>query len=141
MKAVFPSRLLKFALWADAVATGLLAGPQLARPDWLSHITQLPRALIVETGAFMVAYAALLLVLAQCARLWSLPVALIAIGNVGWAAGAVALAAFDLVSPNSFGLALLAVHALGVLPLAALQWKGLADSDPAAGGASTGLRS
>lgn len=140
MRTVFPSRLLKFALWADAAATGALAVLQLALPDWLSNFTQLARVLIVETGVFMAAYAALLLVLANCARLWSLPVALIAIGNVGWAAGAVALATSDLVSPNAFGMGLLALHALGVIPLAALQWKGLAASTVASGAASAGLR-
>lgn len=141
MKTVFPSRLLKFGLWADALASGTLAGLQLALPDWLNHFTQLPRTLIVETGVFMAAYAALALVMANCTRLASLPVALVALGNVGWAACAVALAVFDLVSPNSFGLLFLAAHALGVLPLAALQWKGLAASASASGPASAGLRS
>ena len=141
MKTVFPSRLLKFGLWADAVASGTLAVLQLALPDWLSHFTQLTRALIVETGIFMAAYAALTMVLANCTRLASLPVALVALGNVGWAACAVVLAAFDLLSPNGFGLAFLAAHALGVLPLAALQWKGLAASAPASGAASTRLHS
>lgn len=131
MKTVCPSRLLKLALIADAVVSGAVAVLQLAAPGWLSELLHLPRVLLVETGGFLVAYTILLVVLARSARVWFSLIAIVVIGNVGWAASCVALLASGVLSPSALGKAFVVVQAVAVLLFAALQAKGLSSSSTA----------
>lgn len=134
MKTVHPSRLLAVALLADAGVSGAVAALQLAVPGWLSDHLLLPRSLLVESGAFLVAYVALLLGLARRRTVWSALIAMVVAGNVGWALGCAALVASGTVAPNALGIAFLAAHVVAVLVFAVLEWKGLAASAPVAGG-------
>ena len=68
MRLVIPSRVLKFALTADALASGAVAVLQLAAASQLHPLLQLSQALLVETGVFLVAYTLLLIVLARSER-------------------------------------------------------------------------
>ena len=61
MSTVKPSPLLRFALYLDAGVSGLIAVVQLLLTDLLARLTQLPSALLLETGVFMVLYAGTLL--------------------------------------------------------------------------------
>ena len=65
MTSIHPSRLLVLALRADALLSGSVAALQLLLTGWLAHRLQLPHALLVESGVFLVAYANLLLWLAS----------------------------------------------------------------------------
>lgn len=131
MKLVSPSRLLTFALTADAVASGAVAALQLAAASSLHPVLRLPHALLVESGVFLVAYTLLLIVLARSPRVPAALVGLIVAGNVGWAIGCLALPALGVLNPSALGIGFLAVQALTVLLFAALEWQGLKTSSPA----------
>jgi hypothetical protein len=55
MKSIYPGPLLKFALITDAVVTGAVAALQLLLPQFLADQLALPRALLLGTGALLVA--------------------------------------------------------------------------------------
>jgi len=131
MKTVFASRLLKLALWADAAVSGAVAVLQLAAADAMSDWLHLPRVLFVETGAFLVAYTLLLVVLARSRAVPSALIGLVVLGNVGWAVGCVALLVSGALSPAPIGVGYLLAQALIVLLFAVLQVRGLAHSAPA----------
>ena len=138
MQLILPSRLLRLALVIDAVATGALATLQLALPDALSRLLVLPRSLLLETGAFLVAYVLLLVVMARSQRLWSWLVKTVVVGNSLWAVGCVALLATGAVVPGALGVAYVAMQALAVLVFAGAQYLGLRQSAPAGAGAGRG---
>ncbi len=129
-KTIVPSPLLSVALTLDAAVSGAMAALQLTAADWLSQTLLLPRALLVETGLFLVAYTVLLVVLSRSARVWSALIGVIVIGNIGWAVGCVALLASGLATTNSLGIGFAAMQAVAVLAFAALEFKGLATSLP-----------
>ncbi len=131
MRTIHPSPLLRTALLADAVVSGAVAIIQLAATDWLSGFLQLPRTLLFETGVFLVVYTALLLVLARSARVPSALIAVIVLGNVGWALGCAGLLVVGGVSPSAMGVAFVIVQAVAVLAFAALEYIGLASSERA----------
>ena len=133
MKTVSPSRLLKLALTADAVVSGLVGMLQLAALDWLSQLLSLPRSLLLETGVFLIGYAVLLVVLARSARVWQALIGMVVVGNVGWAIGCVVLVASGVLSPGAMGLAFVAVQAITVLVFAAQEFNGLIASARAPG--------
>jgi len=133
MKTVSPSRLLKLALTADAVVSGLVGMLQLAALDWLSQLLSLPRSLLLETGVFLIGYAVLLVVLARSAKVWQALIGMVVVGNVGWAIGCVVLVASGVLSPGAMGLAFVAVQAITVLVFAALEFNGLTASARAPG--------
>jgi hypothetical protein len=137
MRTVVPSKLLRAALIADAIASGALALLQIAAAAPLAEWLQLPHDLVAESGAFLVAYTALLIVLAASGRVWPALIVLIVAGNVGWAIGCAALPAGGFVAPNALGVAYLAVQAVAVLVFAALQYFGLKSSSAAPGETST----
>lgn len=123
MHPITHSPLLRTALWLDAAGSGTLAVLQVAAPALLSERTALAPGLITGTGLFMLAYVALLVVMATRARLPEPLVWLVIVGNVGWALGC-ALLAFGGAYP-ALGLGYLAFQAVAVLLFAALQAAGL----------------
>lgn len=129
MKTVHPSRLLKTALLADAAVSAGAAALQLLAADTLAALTQLPRALLVETGVFLALYVAMLVAMARAARLPAALVRVVVFGNLGWALGCLALAATPL--PGALGLAFLIGQAAAVTVFAVLEYRGLASSAPA----------
>ena len=130
MKTVVPSRLLKLALAADALVSGATAALQIAVPAWLGQWLLLPRALLLETGIFLVAYTMLLIVLARGTRVWWGLIGLVVAGNLAWAIGCVALLGSGALSPNLLGAAFVAMHVIVVLTFATLEFKGLQASTP-----------
>jgi hypothetical protein len=131
MNPIRPSRFLKLALRADALASGAVAALQLLLAGVLAETLQLPRALLVESGAFLVAYAILLLWLTGRAQLHAAWIGLIIGGNVAWALACMALWLSGLVSPSLAGAGFLLLQALTVLALALLELQGLQRSRPA----------
>jgi hypothetical protein len=138
MHLILPSRLLRLALVVDAAATGALAVLQLALPDALSRLLMLPRGLLLETGAFLVGYVLLLVVMARSQRLWSWLVRTVVVGNVLWAVGCAALLASGAVDPDALGITYVAMQALAVLVFAGAQYVGMRRSAPAASRAGSG---
>ncbi len=137
MRVVVPSLLLRRALVADAVASGAVALAQLAGGDALAGALALPRGLLLETGAFLAAYTALLVVMARRPRLPAALVQLVVVGNVGWALAAVAILAEGLVAPGVMGAAWLLAQAAATAGLAAWERAGLRASVGANGVAAT----
>lgn len=125
MKTIQTARLLKLALIVDAGASLGLAVLQLFMPDLLADYLSLPHLLVTGTGAFLVAYAAMLVMVARAERVWAFLVQFIIIGNVGWALGCLALAATSLVAPSGLGMAFLSLQAMAVLLFAWLEYAGL----------------
>lgn len=125
MHTIHPSPLLKFALLADAAVSGAVATLQVSLPQQLAALLQLPHALLLDTGIFLVGYVALLIVLACSRHVWSWLIGFIAIGNVGWAVGCLGLLASDAISPNTLGISFIALQAITVSVFAVLQFKGL----------------
>lgn len=131
MKTIQPARMLKLALLADAAACAPLALLQIAMPQLLADQLGLPQALLTGTGIFLAIYTGMLLVLANSNAIWKSLADLIVIGNVGWAAGCIALAVAGIVQPNGLGSAYLLIQALAVLVLAGWEFKGIKVSGPA----------
>lgn len=132
MKLVQSSRMLKTALAVDALSGAGTATLQLLMPRLLADQLGLPMALLLETGLFLVAFAALLAFLARRERVAAPLVWAIVIGNVGWSAGCVLLWATGLVIPTTLGVAFLTLQAAVVLALAAWEAAGLRASRPVA---------
>lgn len=129
---VTPSPLLRRALLADAVVSGAVAALQLLATDALASLLGLPAALLTATGLFLVAYTGLLAWLASRRRMPAWLVATIVVGNVGWAAGGVALLAAGSSAPTALGAAFVVLQVVAVLAFAALEYLGLRRSAPAA---------
>lgn len=128
MKTIEPSAFLRGVLLADAVVSGAVALFQLALAQTLATWLHLPVTWLVATGAFLVGYVVLLVVLARSARLSAAWVWLVVLGNIAWAVGCVLLPVSGAVNPSGLGLAFLVVHAVAVLAFAALEARGLAGS-------------
>lgn len=123
--SIFASpRFLRNVMLADAascLATGAL---QLAFTATLAELLHLPAPLLLETGLFLVAYAALAAFVGTrdpVPRGW---VRLFAIGNFAWALGCVLLLAAGL-APTAFGVAWVLAQLACVAVLAELQWMGV----------------
>jgi hypothetical protein len=132
VKLVQSSRMLKTALAVDALSGAGTATLQLLMPRLLADQLGLPMALLLESGLFLVAFAALLAFLARRERVAAPLISAIVLGNVGWSAGCVLLWATGLVNPTPLGVAFLTLQAAVVLALAAWEAAGLRASRPVA---------
>ena len=128
-----PSLLLRRALLADAIFSGvsavLLSFGAGALAPWLN----LPEALLRETGLFLVAYAALVGWLGTRPAMPKALVAIVIAGNAAWTLASIALLFSGWVSPNLLGEIFVAAQAIAVGAFAELQYIGLRKS----GGAVT----
>ena len=131
MKSIHPSPLLKNALRADALVSGATGVLQLAAAERLSALLDLPANLLWGSAEFMLAYAAVTLLMASRNRLPSALVLLIIAGNVLWGVACVALPLEGLLAPNALGIGFLLMHAAAVVLLAVLEWLGLQRSGTA----------
>lgn len=129
MTSIHPTRFLRYALIADALACSALVVLQLSLPELLADQLQLPAVLLTGSGVFLASYVCLLMVLASSKSVWKALVGLVVIGNVGWAAGCLAL--IGLAAPSGLGTAYLVAQAVFVLVIARLEFVGLKGS-PAA---------
>ena len=131
MKFILPSRLLSTALGADALVSGAVALLQLLAARLLADWLALPHALLLGSGAFLVAYVALLIAMARARRLPVALVVFVVVGNVLWAAACLALLLDGQIAGNVLGAVFLVLHMVTVLTFAVLQWRGLRRSMPA----------
>jgi hypothetical protein len=125
MSIVASPRFLRNVLFIDAascLATGAL---QLLFTAWLAELLNLPTALLVGTGWFLMAYAATVAFIATRDPLPRTLVWLFVAGNLGWAAGCAALLASGWIEPTALGKAWIVAQAATVTVLAELQWAGL----------------
>ncbi|SHH19115.1 hypothetical protein [Massilia sp. CF038] len=128
MKTIQPSPLLKWSLLADAIACAPLALLQVTVPDWLARQTAIPASLLTGSGAFLLLYTALLLILASRPVVWKSLIDLIIVGNLGWAIACMGLLVAGPFAATTLGGAYLVLQTLAVVALAVLEWRGLAAS-------------
>lgn len=131
MRAISPSPLLRTAFLADAAVSGTAALLQVAAPSALRDALHLPSVLLFESGIFLVAYTALLVVLARTTRLPVAAVGLVIAGNVAWAVACLALLLVPSLAPGALGIAYLLMQAVAVLIFAAWEYAGWHRSEPA----------
>jgi hypothetical protein len=120
-----PSVLLRRAILADAIFSGLSALLLISGAGLLAPRLNLPEALLRETGLFLIAYAALV---GWLGTRQSMPKALVMIviaGNAAWTLASIALLFSGAVMPNLSGEAFVAIQAIAVGALADLQFVGL----------------
>lgn len=123
---------LRYALLADAVASGATGLLMIAGADLLTGLFGLPVALMREAGLLLVPYVALV-AFAGTRETISRPTvkAIIAL-NVLWVAGSVGLLVSGFVAPSVLGYAFVIVQAIAVGVFAELQIIGLRRSEATA---------
>jgi hypothetical protein len=117
--------LLRFALTLDGVATGANGVIYLAGAPLLDGWLGLPTEMLMAVGAFLIAYAALVLRLATRPAMPRVAVVAVIAANVLWAVDSLIALALDWFTPTTVGQVLIAVQAVLVAGLAALQYVGL----------------
>jgi len=126
MASIFSSpAFLPRVMALDAASCALTGIVQVGFTEALAGLTGLPSALLLGTGVFLLAYAA-----AAGFMAWRRPVlrtliGLVAVGNVGWALGCVALLASGIFAVTGLGMAWVLAQAVTVVVLAEAQWMGL----------------
>jgi hypothetical protein len=123
-------RFLSRVMALDAASCLLTGAIQCAATAPLSALTGLPSALLGYSGLFLLVYAAAAAWIATRAVPPRVLIALVAIGNLGWALGCLALLAGGRLQPPALGAAWLGLQAVVVLALAAAQWAGLRATSP-----------
>ncbi|MBC7897360.1 MAG: hypothetical protein H7066_18225 [Cytophagaceae bacterium] len=125
MRTIIPSSLLRTALLADAAASGLVGLLQVIAAAWLSRLTNFPQGLVLATGLFLLAYAALLVFTARSATVaWAL-IATIIVGNLAWAVACMTLLAIDALTPTGVGVLFIMLQVVTVFSFAGLEVAGL----------------
>jgi hypothetical protein len=126
-----PSLLLRRALQADAIFSGVSALALSFGAAALAPLLELPQALLRETGLFLMAYTALVGWLGTRPSLPRALVAIVVAGNAAWTIASVALLFSGWVTPNLPGDVLVAAQAIAVGVFAELQYVGLRKSEVA----------
>ncbi|MBR1204164.1 MULTISPECIES: hypothetical protein [unclassified Bradyrhizobium] len=122
---IHSSQLLRRALLADAVFSGVSAIAMVLDAGALASLLGLPEALLCETGLFLIAYTALVGWLAARTSLPKGPVILVVAGNAAWTLASIALLLSGAVSPNLFGTIVILAQAIATGVFAELQYMGL----------------
>ena len=128
---IHPSLLLRRAILADALFSGVSALLLTLGAGALAPWFNLPETLLRETGLFLIAYA---LLLGWLGTRQSMPKALVMIviaGNAAWTLASIALLFSDAVTPNLLGELFVAAQAIAVGAFAELQYIGLRRSGSA----------
>ncbi|MGM4928931.1 hypothetical protein [Tardiphaga sp. 619_E2_N8_5] len=120
-----PSLLLRRAIQIDAIVSGAMALLLTFATGLLAPLLHLPEALLLESGLFLIAYAALVGWLGTRATMPKLLVLVIIIGNALWTLGSIGLLFSGAVTPNLLGQIFVAAQAIAVGVFAELQYIGL----------------
>ncbi len=127
MPQVQPSRLLRTALWIDAIGSAPVGLSQVAFTAATAAATGLSATLLAAAGVFTLAYVGGLTWLARQPTMPLTALRMIVVGNAGWAIGCAMLAATQPgLTPLGVGYLLLQTVAVGAF--SALQAAGLARS-------------
>jgi hypothetical protein len=116
---------LRFALLADAVASGATGLMMIAGADLLTGLLGLPVALMREAGLLLVPYVALVAFVGTRQNIPHGAVKAIIALNVAWVAGSVGLLMSGYVAPTVLGYAFVIFQAVVVGVFAELQFIGL----------------
>jgi hypothetical protein len=122
---IHSSTLLRRALLADTIFSGVGALAMTLDAGVLSVLLQLPEALLRETGLFLIAYTALVGWLAMRPAVPKALIMLVVAGNAVWTLASFALLLSGAVSPNVSGEIAVVAQALATGIFAELQYMGL----------------
>ena len=128
---IHPSVLLRRALLADALFSGVSALLLTFGAGLLAPRFALPEALLRDTGLFLIAYTALVGWLATRTCAAKGLVLIVVAGNAAWTLGSIALLLSGVVSPNLPGAAMVVAQAIATGVFAELQYVGLRRSEAA----------
>ncbi len=123
-----PSTFLRRAIQADAIFSGASAVLLTLGAGTLAPVLNLPEALLLETGLFLIAYAALVGWLGTRPAMPKALVLIVILGNAAWTLASIALLFSGAVTPNLLGELFVAAQAIVVGALAELQYIGLRKS-------------
>ncbi|HEX9588093.1 MAG TPA: hypothetical protein VGA15_10160 [Bradyrhizobium sp.] len=122
---IHPSQFLCRAILGDAIFSGASAVLLTFGAGELAPLFDLPEALLLETGLFLIAYA---VGVGWLGTRQAMPKALVVIviaGNAAWTLASIALLFSGAVTPNLLGEIFIAAQAVAVGALAELQYIGL----------------
>jgi hypothetical protein len=120
-----PSQLLRRALLADAIFSGVSAVGLTLGAGAFAALLNLPEALLRESGLFLIAYTALVGWLGTRASVPKALVVLVVIGNAAWTLASIALLFSGVVSPNLLGELVVVAQAIATGVFAELQFIGM----------------
>lgn len=126
-----PAPLLRFALVADAAASGAMALMFAFGASPLAPWLGLPEALLRNAGLFLLPYAALVGFIASRAVINKALVWAVIVVNAVWVIDSIALLVSGWISPNWLGMLFVAAQAVAVGVFAELQVVGLRRSESA----------
>src|SRR5271169_1364117 len=122
---IHPSRFLRRALLADAIFSGGGAVLMTLGAGELAPLSNLPDALLRETGLFLIAYTVLVGWLSTRQSMPKVLVTIVIAGNAVWTLASIALLLSGAVTPNLPGEAAITMQAIADGALAELQFIGL----------------
>ena len=120
-----PSQLLRRALLADAIFSGVSAVGLTLGAGAFAALLNLPEALLRESGWFLIAYTALVGWLGTRASVPKALVVLVVVGNAAWTLASIALLLSGTVSPNLLGELVVVAQAIATGVFAELQYIGM----------------
>ena len=123
-----PSSFLSRALLADAVFSGVAALGFTFGAGAFASLFNLPQALLLEAGLFLIAYAAFVGRLGSRQNVMKALVWIVIVGNAAWTLGSIALLLSGSVSPNMLGTVMVVAQAIATGVFAELQYVGLRKS-------------
>ncbi|MFT4101154.1 MAG: hypothetical protein QM674_08995 [Burkholderiaceae bacterium] len=118
------SRFLRIVLSIDAITCAAVGVLQVALSGLLTQWLGLGTTLLLETGWFLIGYAAFLLILSRSRAIRTGLLIAVIEANVVWGLGCLLLAFASDLPITALGKAYLCVQALSVFALAAMQWRG-----------------
>ena len=120
-----PSQLLRRALLADAIFSGVSAVGLTLGAGAFAALLNLPEALLRESGLFLIAYTALVGWLGTRASVPKALVVLVVVGNAAWTLASIALLFSGVVSPNVLGELVVVAQAIATGVFAEVQYIGM----------------
>ena len=128
---IHSSLLLRRALLADAIFSGVSAVGLTLGAGLLAPFLNLPEALLLETGLFLIAYTALVGWLGTRPQVAKALVMIVVVGNAAWTLASIALLFSGAVTPNLLGEIVVVAQAIATGVFAELQYVGLRKSEGA----------
>ena len=126
-----PSLFLRRALLADAIFSGVSALALTFGAGAFAALFSLPEALLLESGLFLIAYAAFVGWLGTRQSMLKALALIVVAGNAAWTLASIALLFSGAVSPNRLGEILVVAQAIATGVFAELQYVGLRKSSSA----------
>ena len=120
-----PSLFLRRALAADAIFSGAGAVIFTLGAGELAPLFGLPEALLLETGLFLIVYAAFVGWLGTRQSFPRILAGIVVVGNAAWTLASIALLFSGAVTPNLLGEAAVVAQAIATGIFAELQFIGL----------------